>query len=128
MKLLAKYDPSELTGMNPFCVEQKYNLFSNCIESTRFRTFLYEVKNVKTSSQQLMSDFCQMHQHKTYCLTTYSRQTHPPPNPTIGTTISSFAFLATRVATIRTFFQFCLQCMNSALVQSSMTDIGYYIE
>jgi hypothetical protein len=38
-----------------------------------------------------------------------------------------FAFHATRVATVRTTFQFVPYRTNGALVQSSVTDIGYYI-
>jgi hypothetical protein len=38
-----------------------------------------------------------------------------------------FAFLAARVVTVRTYFQFFLHCTDITLIQSSMTDIGYYI-
>jgi hypothetical protein len=61
---------------------------------------------VKTSSRRLKPDSCQTHQHKTEHLIPDSRQTQSPPDPTIGATIESFAFLATRVATVRTWFQF----------------------
>jgi hypothetical protein len=46
-------------------------------------------------------DSCQTHQRKTDRLTPDSRQTQAPPHLTVGTTMASFVFFATRVATVR---------------------------
>jgi hypothetical protein len=46
---------------------------------------------------------------------TYSRQTQTPPDTSIGATIASFAFLDTRIATVRTSIFFPLH-KNGALV------------
>jgi hypothetical protein len=54
---------------------------------------------MKTSSTRLKPDSCHKHQHKTDRLTPETRQMQIPPNPTIGSTIASFEFLDTRVAT-----------------------------
>jgi hypothetical protein len=89
--------------------------------------YIFYKLNVKTSSRLLKPDSCQTHQHKTDRLTPDSRQTHTPPDPIAGVTIVSFAFLVTRVATVRTWFEFFPHRTNGALVQSSVTDIGYYI-
>jgi hypothetical protein len=59
-------------------------------------------------------------------LTPDSRRTQTPPKSTTGA-IGSFPFLATTVATIKMYFQSFPYHTNGALVQSSMTDIGYYI-
>jgi hypothetical protein len=56
---------------------------------------------MKTSSRQLKSGM-QNYQHKTDPLTPDSRQMQTPPDPTIGVIIASFAFLATKVATVKT--------------------------
>jgi hypothetical protein len=54
-----------------------------------------------------------------------SQQT--PPEPIIGATTASFAFLGTTVATVGTLFQIFPHRTNDALVQSGVTGIGYYI-
>jgi hypothetical protein len=95
--------------------------FANCIKSTKFIQFLFSKLNVKTFSQWLKPDPCQTHQHKTDHTTPDSCQTQTPPDPTIGTTIASFAFLATRLATVRTYFQFFPHRTNGTLIQSSVT-------
>jgi hypothetical protein len=51
----------------------------------------------------------------------------PNADSAIGATTASFAFFATRVATVRTRFKFFPHRTNGALVQSRVTDIGYYI-
>jgi hypothetical protein len=51
-----------------------------------------------------MPVFFQMHQIITDRLTPESRQTHTPPYTTIGSTVASFAFLASRVASVRFSF------------------------
>jgi hypothetical protein len=101
--------------------------FANRSESTKFITFLETKLNEKTSSRRLKPDSCQTRQHKTDRLTPDSRQTQTPPDPTIGSTIASFAFLPTRVATVGTSFQFFPHRTNGALVQSSVTNTGLYI-
>jgi hypothetical protein len=58
--------------------------------------------NVKTSSRGLKPDSCQTYQRKSDRLTPDSRQMQTPRDPAIGATIASFAFLATRVATVTT--------------------------
>jgi hypothetical protein len=63
--------------------------------------YLLSKLNMKTSSRRLKPNFSQTHQHKTERLTPDSRQTQTPPDPTIGSTTASFAFLATEVATVR---------------------------
>jgi hypothetical protein len=45
-------------------------------------------------------------QHKTDRLTPDFHQTQTPPDPIIDVNTASFAFLAVRVATVRTSFQF----------------------
>jgi hypothetical protein len=50
--------------------------------------------------KHLQSD-CQTHQHKTDRLTLDSRKVQTPPDPAIGATILSFAFLPTRATTVR---------------------------
>jgi hypothetical protein len=77
-------------------------IFANRNENTTFIKFIFIKLNVKTSSRRLKPDSCQTHQHKTDRLTPDSRQTQTPPDPTIGATIASFAFLAATVATVRT--------------------------
>jgi hypothetical protein len=54
-------------------------------------------------------------------LTPDSRQKHTA----LDTIIASFTSLATRLATVRTFNLFSFT--NGAHVQSSVTDLGYYI-
>jgi hypothetical protein len=49
------------------------------------------------------------------------------PDSTLGANIVSFAFLVTTGATVRTQFQIFPHRMNGALVQTSVTDIGFYI-
>jgi hypothetical protein len=115
--------------MNLFCVEQQYNLlqhiFANRSESTKLYIFFSLSKlNLKTSSRRLEPDSSQTHQPKTDRLTPDSRQTQIPPDPTIA----SFVYLATRVATVRTQFQFFPLRTNDVFVQSSVTDIGCYIK
>jgi hypothetical protein len=50
-----------------------------------------------------------------------------PPDPTMGTTIASFVFLATTVTSVRTQFYLFHHHMNDALVQFSVTHIGFCI-
>jgi hypothetical protein len=76
-------------------------IFENGTESTTFIKFIYKV-NKKWTSRGLKPDLCQTHQHKTDRLTPDSRHFQTPPDPTIGTTTASFAFLANRGATVRT--------------------------
>jgi hypothetical protein len=82
---------------------------------------------VKTFSVQVKPYSCQMHQHKTDRLFPNSRQTQTPPDPTTGAIIASFVFLASSVATVRTWFQFLPHRTNGATVKSSVTDIDFYI-
>jgi hypothetical protein len=82
---------------------------------------------VKTSSRQLKPDSCQTHQHKTDRLIPDTRQKHTQPDSTIGAITAAFEFFATTVATARTLFKFFPHRTNGALVQLSLTDIGYYI-
>jgi hypothetical protein len=65
------------------------------------------LSNAPTQNRRLTPDSCQ-------------KQT--PPDRTIGTTLALFAFLATRVATVRT--KFALFRTNSALIQASVTVTG----
>jgi hypothetical protein len=71
---------------------------------------------VKTSSWWLKPDSCQMNQHRTHRLTADSCQMYTSWDPTVGTATASFAFLATRITTIRTNFQLFLHCGNGAVV------------
>jgi hypothetical protein len=82
---------------------------------------------VKTSSLRLKPDSCQTQKHKTDRLTPDSRQTQAPLYPTTGTTTATFAFIATRFATVITSFHFFPHRTNGALVKSSVTDIGYFL-
>jgi hypothetical protein len=50
-----------------------------------------------------------------------------PSDPTLGATITTYAFLATWIAAVRIWFQFFRHLTNRALLQSNVTDIGYYI-
>jgi hypothetical protein len=61
----------------------------------------------RKSSKRLKPDSCQTHQYKPDRLTPYSWQPAPPDH-IIGATTASFAFLASRAATVRTSFQLCL--------------------
>jgi hypothetical protein len=80
---------------------------------------------MKTFWQQLKPNFFQTQPHKNESMTPDSHQTYTWPDPTIDSTIVSFALFATRVSTVRTSFQFFPHHTNGAVVQSSVTDIGY---
>jgi hypothetical protein len=88
--------------------------FANRIESTKFI--------VNFTWKHLHGDWNQIPAKRTNTKMTAWLQT--PPDPTIGATITSFAFIAIRVTTVRTWFKFYRT--KGALVQSNMTDIGYY--
>jgi hypothetical protein len=80
--------------------------FQIALKTQIYSISLQSKSNVKTSSRRLKPDACQTHQHKTDRLTPDSRQTQTPPGPTIGAIVALFVFLAARVATVRTSFQF----------------------
>jgi hypothetical protein len=56
-----------------------------------------------------------------------SRHKQTPPDPTINATTALSAFPATRVASVRNYVKFFSHRTNGALVESSVTDIGYYV-
>jgi len=56
---------------------------------------------VKTFSRRLKQDSCQTHEHRTHCLTPYSRQRQTQPEPTSGAKIVLFGFFDTRVANVK---------------------------
>jgi hypothetical protein len=82
---------------------------------------------MKTSSRRLKPDSCQTHQHKTDRLTPDSRQTQTPPDPTTGATQPHLHLLLPESPQSELDSNFFLHRTNGALVQPSVTDIGYYI-
>jgi hypothetical protein len=95
--------PVKVDGNEPFlCLTVIQSVAASCCKShCLFKIYKISLKsksNVKTSSRRQKADSCQTHQHKTDRLSPDSSQTQTPPDPTIA----SFAFLATRVATVRT--------------------------
>jgi hypothetical protein len=63
----------------------------------------YSKLNMKISSPRLKTG---SYQHKTDRLTPDSSQKQTSSDPTAGATMAQFAFLATRVATVRTYLNF----------------------
>jgi hypothetical protein len=114
---------------------------ANHTESTTFMEFLYienqvwkiygislySKLNVKTSPLWLKPDSYQIHQQKpsAWLHVSDSCQIQTLPDPITGIT-TAFAFLATKVTTVRIQFQFLPHSTNGTFIQSSMTDTGYY--
>jgi hypothetical protein len=94
-------------------------IFADRIESTKFIKCFYKVK-YENSFTETEARFLPK-------APTQNSRRLPNADLTTGINTDSFAFLAFRVATFRTRFQFFPHRSNGALAQSSVTDIGHYI-
>lgn len=103
------YNPSKLTVMELFCVEQQYSLFRHYLSRSLvcFCSTSAWLHCWKRPKQQLNPDTCRTQNIKpaVWSQTQESRQTPNPQDPT-GATTALFTFLASRVATFRTNFSF----------------------